>query len=134
MDMTLPLIDLSYVEELSCNETDYMYEIINIFISTNTSGLVKLEKLIKMPATYDEIQRQAHFLKSSSAIIKVRNNHEHLVKIDAMMKAAIKEQVEPDMNEVKSRLDTILSNYEEALPMLKKEMKKYKPKAKKTVK
>jgi HPt (histidine-containing phosphotransfer) domain-containing protein len=134
MDITLPLIDLSYVEELSCKETDYMYEIINIFISTNTSGLVKLEKLIKMPATYDEIQRQAHFLKSSSAIIKVRNNHEHLVKIDTIMKTAIKDHVEPDMNEVKSKLEMILSNYEEALPMLKKEMKKYKPKVKKTVK
>ncbi|NCX95464.1 MAG: hypothetical protein EBX41_03455 [Chitinophagia bacterium] len=120
------ILDLSYVSELAGSDKHYMYDIINIFIDTNNEGIDKLDKLVQTEASYEDIQRQAHYLKSSASIIKVKDNHEHLVRIDAMMKIAIKEKQTANMDEVKTRIALLKANYQEALPFLNEELTKYK--------
>ena len=125
--MTSPLIDLSYIRDISGNEPAYIHDIVGIFIDTMSNGLEKLEQLVYSNADDESIQKQAHFLKSSAGIVKVRDNYDHLVKIDAIMKLSIREHIIPDYEEVRTRLEYIIANFNEALPALNEEKEKNKP-------
>ncbi len=108
MSDRLPLVDLSYLLDISGNDTSYVAEVTGIFIDTMTTGLPLLLQLAQDATDYDQIHKQAHFLKSSAGIIKVRENYEHLVKINAMslQKAGI--------TEIQDLVAQICENFEEA--------------------
>ncbi len=80
----LPLIDLSYLLDISGNDVAYVAEVTGIFIDTMVVGLPKLTELVNEGADFELIHKQAHFLKSSAGIIKVRNNYDLLVKVNAL--------------------------------------------------
>ena len=109
-----PLIDLSYILDISGNDTSYIAEVIGIFLDTMQNGLPKLEQLVLDAPDYEKIHKQAHFLKSSAAIIKVRDSYDNLVKINAMSLA------KADIDEIRRLVASVISNYEEALPELTK--------------
>ena len=113
--MSIPLIDLSYVQSLSGNDPAYMRDIINIYIDTMTPGLAKLNKLIKETDDFEAIHKQAHFLKSSAGIVKVADLYNNLVDID--MTARQKTNKE----HIAEVLITVEKDYKAALPLLTKE-------------
>ncbi len=107
-----PLVDLSYILEILGNDSGYISEVMSIFLDTMKSGLPKLEQLAFETDDYDIIHKQAHFLISSAAIIKVRNNYDNLVKINSMCLS------KTGIAEIRSLVKDIKINYEEALPEL----------------
>lgn len=112
MPIQHPLIDLSYINEISGGDEGYVREIIGIFVDTMATGMPKLRELVMNNADYEEIQRQAHFLKSSAGIIKIEGVYDNLVKIDVLSKQ------HTGINEIRDALVIIINNYNEVLPVL----------------
>ena len=80
--MNNPLVDFSFVYEMAENDTLYAHEVISLFLNTVSSGLLKLEELVRNTDDFEAIRRQAHFLKSSSGVIKVKGMQDDLVIIE----------------------------------------------------
>ena len=112
MPISHPLLDLSYINEISGGDEGYIREIMGIFIDTMSTGMPKLRELIMDSQNYDDIQRQAHFLKSSAGIIKISGVYDNLVKIDMLSKQRT------GMDEIRTSLIEIINNYNEVLPVL----------------
>ncbi|MEI8279340.1 MAG: PAS domain-containing protein [Bacteroidota bacterium] len=119
-DMQTPLIDLSFLRDISDNDPNYIFDVLEIFMSTTPDGVNKLDHLVRTSQDYEAIYKQAHFLKSSVSIIKVRNMLENLIKLEALAKQhSPKEEMFPI-------LDEILVTFNEALPELVAEKDKCK--------
>jgi HPt (histidine-containing phosphotransfer) domain-containing protein len=112
MPIQHPLIDLSYINEISGGDEGYIREVVGIFVDTMASGMPKLTDLIRNSGDFDSIQKQAHFLKSSAGIIKITGVYDNLVKIDLLSKQRT------GLDEIKQSLNVIITNYNEALPFL----------------
>jgi HPt (histidine-containing phosphotransfer) domain-containing protein len=115
------LLDLSFLYTLAENDTNYIYEVVSLYLNNVSAGLEKLEKYITEANDHEVIQRQAHALKSSAGIIKVRDMYENLVAIEA---AARDKQ---PVSSMAASLANILKNFEEALPLIEAEKKKNRP-------
>ncbi len=119
--MEAPLLDLSYLQEISGNDSTYIYEVLNLFLDTVPKSLDILEQLIMETDDYDAIQRRAHSLKSSSSVIKVRDMFDNVARIDILARG------KSGKDEMKTRINTTLINFREALPLIRTEKKKHKP-------
>lgn len=129
------LIDLSYLYEVSDNDPRYIYDVIEIFLSTSPAGLVTLEKLVAEGKDYDAIHKQAHFLKSSFGIIKVNGVFDRLVKMDAQARIlaeavaqknnATPEQRDAAKEDVARLMTEIKDIFQQAHPLIIAEMNKY---------
>lgn len=115
-----PLIDFSFLEEISGNDPGYIYDVMEIFMGSMPEGLDKLEKLIRETDDWEATYKQAHFLKSSVSVVKVRDMYDQLARIEAL--ARNKEGNE----EINSLLDTILNTFKEARPVLLDKLEKSK--------
>ena len=113
---TQPFVDVSFIKSLS-TEPEYLSSVIEIFIDTMGNGLKKLEALVTEWADFEAIGKQAHFLKSSAVIIKIKDVHENLMKIEHIAK---REEVKDD---IKKSLVIIQKNYKKGLPELKAHIK-----------
>ncbi len=116
--MELPLLDLSFLYELSDNDTVYIQEVIQLFLNTVPKGLKDLENAVRNTDDFDAIKKKAHFLKSSANIVKVRGMYDDLVEIEALARA------EMGKDEITARLNNILVNFNEALPLIRAEKEK----------
>ncbi|PQJ09404.1 hypothetical protein CJD36_019365 [Flavipsychrobacter stenotrophus] len=112
MPIQHPLIDLSYISEISGGDEGYIREVIGIFVDTMATGMLKLSDLIRNNGDFEDIHKQAHFLKSSAGIIKITGVYDSLVKIDGLAKQRT------GLDEIKQSLNLIITNYNEALPFL----------------
>jgi hypothetical protein len=74
-------------------------------------GLGQLEHLVKSTKDWDAIYRQAHFLKSSVSVIRIRNMFDNLTKMEAAAKAQ-------DKDTLLSILEDLLTTYGEAHTIL----------------
>ena len=119
--METPLLDLSYLQEISGNDGTYIYEVLNLFLETVPKSLDILEQLIMETDDYDAIQRRAHSLKSSSSVIKIRDMFDNVARIDILARG------KSGKDEMKTRINATLINFREALPLIKTEKKKHKP-------
>ena len=122
--METPLLDLSYLQEISGNDSTYIYEVLNLFLDTVPKSLDILSELIHDTTDYDSIQRRAHSLKSSSSVIKVREMYNHVARIDLLAKQ------QTGIEEMRTIIVQTLANFNEALPLIKAERKKHKLEAK----
>lgn len=116
-----PLIDLSYLDELSGNDPAYMFEVMQIFLNNMPEGLEKLEALIRNTEDWESIYRQAHFLKSSVSIVKIRNMYDKLAEIEGFAKK--REHLE----QIPVILEQILATFKEAHPLLIAERERNRP-------
>ncbi|MBC7554215.1 MAG: hypothetical protein H7257_09570 [Taibaiella sp.] len=107
-----PLIDMTYIHDIAGTDPVYIYEITGIFIDTMSVGIPKLGKLIEDESEFDKIHAQAHYLKSSAGIIKLRDNYESLIKIDKLA------QQNENREEIKNLFNLLWANFQEALPEL----------------
>ena len=119
--METPILDLSYLQEISGNDNIYIYEVLNLFLETVPKSLDILDQLIRETDDYDAIQRRAHSLKSSASVIKVRDMFDNVAKIDMLARS------KSGKEEMRTRMDNTLANFKEALPIIQSEKKKHKP-------
>jgi HPt (histidine-containing phosphotransfer) domain-containing protein len=118
--MDSPLLDLSFLYQVSDNDPLYISEVLQLFVDTSKEGLRKLEQSVRETEDYEAIRKNAHFLKSSANIVKIRELHANLCDIEALARAATgKEEMIP-------RLDYILSVHNEAMPFIQAEIDKAK--------
>ena len=126
----LPLIDFGFLEELSDGDAKYKYELLGIFLSTAPDGVANLEKLVKSASDYEAIYKQAHALKSSFGVIKVRGMHEGMAKVEALARGIHEgraENVEESKEETNSVFRETEAIFNEAMPLLIAERDKNKP-------
>lgn len=117
---TTPLVDFEYLYELAGNDAEYLHEVLSLFLGTTPEGIEKLEHLIRETDDWEGIHRQAHFLKSSVSIVKVRNMYENLAQIEALAKK------QTDKEQISNILDEIMNTWKAALPLIVAEKEKYK--------
>ncbi|MGN6569466.1 MAG: response regulator, partial [Flavipsychrobacter sp.] len=116
--MEQSVVDFSFLYEISDNDPQYIHDVIEIFLGTMPEGLDKLEDLIRNTSDWEAIYKQAHFLKSSVSIVKVRDMFDDLAKIESLAKQ------QANKDEIVKLLDKILSIFKEAHPVLIEEMNK----------
>jgi HPt (histidine-containing phosphotransfer) domain-containing protein len=114
------LIDLSYVEELAGGKPEYMKQVITIFMDNTYPGVDELERLIKSKAEFEPISKQAHFLKSSVGIIKIKDMYDTFKTIELLAKE------KQGREEIERLLETVLETFTKAKPLLLAKMKKKK--------
>lgn len=113
--MNAPLLDLSYLFEISYGDPQYVFDVLTLFIETFPPGLVNLEKLIRETDDFDAIHKQAHTLKSSASIIRIRGVYDDITRIDMLSRSGTGKE------EIIARLDNILFNFRKALPLIQAE-------------
>lgn len=109
--MTTPLLDLSYLEEISGKDQNYIQQVLKIYLDAVPEGLAKLEELLKTD-DYPAIQKQAHFLKSSASIVKVKDMFDNLKEIDMLARQ------ETGKDEMVERMASIRTHFAQALPLI----------------
>jgi len=119
--MKAPLVDLSFVISMSDNDPNYIYEVINLFLENVPDAVTKLEQLVRKTNDFEAIQKQAHMLKSSANVIKVRGMYDDLVAMEALARQASGKE------KIVTLLENVLINFNEALPVLLAEKEKNKP-------
>lgn len=80
------LVDLSYLYDLAGNDQAYLVEVINLFLGTMPDGLKNLGQLIRGEKEKVVIQQQAHQLKSSVSIVRIRKMYEDLSQMEQLAK------------------------------------------------
>ena len=120
--METPIVDFSFIYQMSDNDSVYVFEVIELFLRNVPAGLAKLEDSVRNTDDFEIIQKQSHFLKSSANIIKVRGMFDDLVRMESLARARTGKE------EIEQLLDKLTSIFREALPVLEAEKEKNKPK------
>ena len=110
--MESSVLDLSYLYEVSGNESKYVYEIICLFLENVPSQLAKLEQFIKENAEFPIIQKQAHSLKSSVLFVKIEGLYNAFYEIETLARQ------NTGREQMKEKLNKILATYQIAIPLL----------------
>lgn len=121
------LVDFSVLEELSGGDPKYKYELLEIFLSTVGAGLQNLQQLTAEGINYDAIYKQAHALKSSAGIVKVKDMYDRLVKVEEMGRAIAEARTTAGKEEIAGLIKLMVATYDNARPQLVAEYEKYKP-------
>src|SRR4051812_25496019 len=100
--MAAALLDLSFLYQLASNDSVYIYEVIVLYLKNVPDSLSNLERLVKETNDFDAIQKQAHALKSSAGIIKVRDMYDSLVAIETIARE------HGDQKEIRVRFDALI--------------------------
>ena len=111
-----PIVDFSYLEELAEGKTEFIQQVLSIFMDNTPKGLVELEKMITTKASFDTIQKQAHFLKSSFGIVKANEVYERLQKIESLART------QSNRAEIETLMKEIKPVFNEAETLIKKKM------------
>lgn len=114
------IVDFSFLKDLAENDSAQIYEILDIFLDTMPGGMQELELLISPNADFDRISKQAHFLKSSVGVVKIRDMYPLLARIESLAAARQNSQ------EIKHLFETALENFMLALPLIKNERELHK--------
>lgn len=121
------LIDFDFLEELSGGEQIYKYELLGIFLATVDEGLANLQNLVEGNKDFDAIFKQAHALKSSAGIIKIRDMHARLARIEELGRAISEKKAVTGEGEIRELLAKVKETYNEAYPLLLAARDKNKP-------
>lgn len=114
------LVDFSFLHELAENDGGYMHDVLDIFINTMPDGLLEL-KMFTDEGDFDNIAKQAHALKSSFGVVKVRNLYHQLADVERL---AIDKQ---GLETIKKLVAEINDIYSEAHPLVLHEWERHKP-------
>ncbi len=128
MDAAAPLLDLSFLYEISDNDEAYIVDVLKLFLESSKGGVAELVAAIDTD-DYQLIAKKAHFLKSSANIIKIKNMHANLVQIEQIAKDSIG-KTNADKSEIVARLEELLINFNAALPIIEAEQERMSAKIK----
>lgn len=110
------ILDLSYVRELAGGKKDYVNQVLSIFMDNTPPGLKELERLIQETEDWEQISRQAHFLKSSVSIVKIQGMQERLQQIELLAKEG------QDMATIRQLLRELTTTFAAAELLIRKEL------------
>lgn len=113
------VLDLSYVYELASNEPAYIYDILGIFLDTVPKGIYNLEQSINDNNDLFIVYKNAHFLKSSTTVIKIGDLHENICKIADLARNKV-----DDRGEMLELITYIKADLDKAVPILIEEKNK----------
>ena len=116
--MNKPILDLSYLVDTSSGDSQYIYEVLTIFVESFPVGLNNLEKLIRTTNDFCAIHKQAHALKSSASVVKIKDVYEAISTIDALSRQNTGKE------EIVANLELVISNFGKALPLIQSERRK----------
>ena len=116
--MNKPILDLSYLIDTSSGDSQYIYEVLTIFVESFPVGLNNLEKLIRTTNDFCAIHKQAHALKSSASVVKIKDVYEAISTIDALSRQNTGKE------EIVANLELVISNFCKALPLIQSERRK----------
>jgi HPt (histidine-containing phosphotransfer) domain-containing protein len=116
MDDKNPIVDFSYIMELGGGRKDFVHQVLSIFMENTAPGLKQLEQLVRNTNDLEAISKQAHFLKSSVGIVKVRGMQEHLHEIEILGKE------KKDKAAIVKLLDEIVETFAEAEGIILEQM------------
>jgi len=119
--MNKPPVDFSYIYELSGNDGRYIYEVISLFLNSIPDKLAEFEHVMAGPTDYAVIADQAHFLKSSSSVVLVRDMHQDMAKIELLARK------NTGIDDIRALLKNVRLNFDEAIPVLIAERDKNAP-------
>jgi len=120
-----PIVDFSFVYEVAEDDNKYSYELISLYLKTVDAGLVKLDELIRNTDDFEAMYKQAHYLKSSSKIVQVRNMYDNLYAVERLaVEERDKKDGPHDKNAMIRILDVMTDTFREAKPVLEAEIKK----------
>jgi len=114
-------VDFSFLQEIADHNSEYIHEVLDIFLTTMPDGLRKLERLIAETEDFDGISKQAHFLKSSVGVVRVKGMYEHLAAIENMARQ------HRDLEEIRRIAAEITALYRAAHPLVLHEREKHRP-------
>lgn len=117
--MQQPLLDLSFLHEISGNDPSYIKDVLEIFLSSVPEGIKTLEGLVNDTEDWDAIHKQAHFLKSSAGIVRIDNIFEELNIIETLAKE------KKDKDKIIELVGRISNSFNRALPLLIAEQEKH---------
>ena len=116
--METPILDLSYLYEVSSNDPKYIYDIICLFMDNVPGQIEKLDGLIADNAEWLVIQKQSHSLKSSVLFVKIKGLYDNFYGIEMLARQ------QNGRDEMRQRMDFIQTTFKEALPLLQAEKDK----------
>lgn len=102
------LVDFSYIMELGGSRPEFIQQVLTIFMENTPPGLKELEALVKEEKDWDRIYKQAHFLKSSVGVVKVRDMQQKLQQIELLAKE------QREMDTIKTLLTEIVEIFAQA--------------------
>lgn len=117
----ISIVDFSFLQEIADHNSEYIHEVLDIFLTTMPDGLRKLERLIAETEDFDGISKQAHFLKSSVGVVRVKGMYEHLAAIENMARQ------HRDLEEIRRIAAEITALYRAAHPLVLHEREKHRP-------
>ena len=115
------LVDFSFLFELSDMDPKFISDVLTIFLETMPEGLDKLNNLIQDESDWDAISKQAHFLKSSTSVVKVGDMFDKLYDIEKLTKISGTE-----IETIKIIFAEIQELFIQAHPILLSENERYK--------
>jgi HPt (histidine-containing phosphotransfer) domain-containing protein len=119
------LLDMTYMYELAASEPRYIYDVVGIFLDTVPKGIADLEELIKNDGAIHAIYKQAHFLKSSTSVIKIKDVYQDICEITELGRHNVDDR--PTMIQ---KVEHALANLNAAIPLLEEERRKCEAKMK----
>lgn len=120
------IVDFSLLEELSGGDPKYKYELLEIFLSTVDSGMENLQQLANEGIDYDAMYKQAHALKSSAGIVKVKDMYEGLLQVETMGRDIAEARTTEGKAEIAGIVVQMAEVYQDARPILMAEYEKNK--------
>lgn len=114
------LVDFSFLCELADNDSNYMHDVLDIFLSTMPDGLDQLRQHVDQ-CEWEHIAKQAHFLKSSVGVVKVGDVYDRLVQIEKQAKA------KEDIDSIRLAIEQVAVQFNKAMPVIVNEKEKHKP-------
>ena len=119
--MNAPLLDLSYLFEVSGGDPNYIFDVLTLFLDTVPATIAQLERSVREMTDFDMIHRQAHSLKSSAGIIRIKDMYDDINRIDALSRD------QTGKAEIVARMENVLFNFNKALPLIEAERGRNKP-------
>jgi HPt (histidine-containing phosphotransfer) domain-containing protein len=112
MDQDQVYIDFSFLDGLSVTDDKFKREVINIFLANAPGSVARLDEIVRNQDEWEEIYKQAHYLKSSFSVIKISNINDLLQKIEQLAKKETKR------DEIEAATKELVGIFEKALPIL----------------
>lgn len=119
-------VDFSTLEELSGGDPKYKYELLEIFLNTVGEGLANLQQLAEEGIDYDAIYKQAHALKSSAGIIKIKDMYDALLQVETIGRDIAEARTTDGKTEISRLVAQMADTYRLAHPILVAEYEKNK--------
>ena len=110
------IVDFSALEEMAEGSEDFIRSVLAVFMDNTPEALKKLDVLVKEKAAFDEIKKQAHFLKSSFGIVQVAGVHAKLQEIESLALAS------SERGQIESITAEVVALFKEAAPVIKAKM------------